>query len=264
MAGSGALERLRFTVSFTSLKTYYACPRQFELKYISKPPMPWVFKPAMAIGGVVHKAIAQSLRLRRDRRPPEPIESHVDRYLRQEPYPVVGGDEIRAEHRPEIISHVECALDLLPPDAEILDVEENYRLPFRHAVSPRQLTLLSKVDLVIRHGPEGVIDHIDFKTGAYGGDDWQNAIARMTVAFERKLRGEQLRTVNILTKSGEYAVVPLSEKDKTHSWELIRHTVGGLATDTSWTARPDQWNCRICDFRSACSWAAQPDEHYES
>jgi CRISPR/Cas system-associated exonuclease Cas4 (RecB family) len=141
-------------------------------------------------------------------------------------------------------------------------VEESFKYPFTLTSLATGMALMSRVDLIIRHGADGVVDHIDFKTGSYGGDAWQNFIARLTVAHGREVRGDQLRTVNILTKSLEYKVIPLDPSEKHHTWETIKQAIRELAEDSAWHARPDPWSCRFCDFRPACSWAAPlPDDH---
>jgi hypothetical protein len=214
----------------------------------------------MAIGGVVHKTLAKVLGLRRDGRPVTTLETYAVPYLQKERYPPENGDELRAEHLPEIIDHLECALSLIPADSEVLEIEEYFKFPFRLNAIEHDLNLLSRVDLIIRHGDTGTVDHIDFKTGFTGGSQLQNIVARLTVAHDLDLRGEQLRTVNILTQSREYQVWPVAPDDVSKTWAVIKDTIGNIALDTAWQARPDPWVCQRCDFRPVCDKAvASPD-----
>jgi hypothetical protein len=251
------LERLKYKLSPASINSYYRCPRKFQYRYIRNVKMPFRFSPALAIGGVTHKVLAEVFRNRRDGLPAHPTNSLIERYIKLERYPTENGDELRAEHSPIIGNHVEQALDLLPAGAIVVDVERPFDYAFISGGLSDPVSVESRVDLVIRHG-DGVFDHIDFKTGSQSGDIIQNFISRVTVANSLDLPSAKLRTVNVLTKSGEYEVIPSDRKQHEHTWHLVKDTIIRLSVDTEWTPRPEPAVCRWCDFRSICS-HAEPD-----
>ena len=114
---------------------------------------------------------------------------YVERYIRLERYPKENGDQLRSEHAPIVASHVDRALGLLPSDAIILEVERPFDFVFINSQLPDPISIESRVDLVIRHG-DGIVDHIDFKTGSQSGDIIQNFISRVTVANSFEIAGE--------------------------------------------------------------------------
>jgi hypothetical protein len=251
---SRTLERLRHRLSPASINSYYRCPRKFQFRYIRNVRMPFEFGPALAIGSVTHKALAEIFRQRRDGRNGASAESYVIPFLQRERYPLEHGDVLRMEHLPVIIDHVETALDALPAGAEIVDVEREFSYTFRNSVIGEDVSICSRVDLVVRHSG-GVVDHIDFKTGSQGGDPVQNFLSRVTVVNSIDAPGEMIRTVNVLTKTGTYEVVPRARDAHAHVWEIVQTTIRNLSVDEEWTPRPEPAVCRWCDFRSICDHA---------
>jgi CRISPR/Cas system-associated exonuclease Cas4 (RecB family) len=254
VGSSRTLERLGYKLSPASINSYYRCPRKFQFRYIRNVKMPFRFSPALAIGGVAHKTLAEIFRRRRDGMPDESIEPHVERYIRLERYPKEGGELLRSEHAPIVVNHVEQALELLPVDAVIVDVERPYDYVFVNSRLSDPISIESRVDLVIRHG-DGYVDHIDFKTGSQSGDIIQNFVSRVTVANSLDIPSEKLRTVNVLTKTAEYQVIPADRKQHAHTWELVKDTIFRLSVDSEWTPRPEPAVCRWCDFRPICKHA---------
>jgi len=139
--------------------------------------MPFEFKPPLVIGGVTHKVLAAIFRDRRDQCQPADIEAYVTKYISFEKYPEGATDPMRDQHAPVVTGHVERALRSLPVNAEVLHVEEEFTYSVRTKAIGSAVTVGAKVDVVIRHG-DGMIDHIDFKTGKKGGDTIQNYLWR--------------------------------------------------------------------------------------
>jgi CRISPR/Cas system-associated exonuclease Cas4 (RecB family) len=254
---SRTLERLRYKLSPASINSYYRCPRKFQFRYIRNVKMPYRFSPALAIGGVSHKVLAEIFRNRRDGLPEQPIDSLIERYIKLERYPKENGDDLRVEHSSIIASHVEQALDLLPDGAIVVEVERPFDYVFISSGLSDPVTIESRVDLVIRHG-DGVVDHISIKTGSQSGDIIQNFISRVAVANSLDMPSAKLRTVNVLTKSAEYEVIPSDRKQHEHTWHLVKNTIIRLSVDTEWNPRPEPAVCRWCDFRPICKHAV-PD-----
>ena len=253
------LERLNYKLTPASINSYYRCPRKFQFRYIRNVKMPFEFGPALAIGSVAHKALAEMFRWRRDERAVASVESHVTPFLLKERYPPGSGDSLRTEHLPIIMDHVEAALRALPVEVQIVDIEREFDYSFRNSMIGEEVTIASRVDLVIRHGG-GIVDHIDFKTGSQGGDPIQNFLSRVTVMNHIDAPGEQVRTVNVLTRTGMYDVVPSAREAHVHIWDIVRGAIRDLSADTEWAPRPEPAICRWCDFRSICDQAQLDDD----
>jgi hypothetical protein len=127
---SRTLKRLDYRLYPQSINAYYRCPSKFQYRYIRNVRMPFEFGSALAIGSVTHKALAEIFRQRRDGRDGASIESYVTPYLQRERYPLENGDELRMEHLPIIIDHVNTALHALPSGSEIIDVEREFSYTF--------------------------------------------------------------------------------------------------------------------------------------
>lgn len=251
VAPSKTLDRLGHRLYPQSINAYYRCPRKFHWRYIRNVRMPFEFGPALAIGSVTHKTLAEIFRRRRDGQDGASIESYVMPYLEKERYPPDTGDALRMEHLPIIVGHVERALGALPADAEILHVEEEFDYAPKRIRELESITIAAKVDVVIRH-EAGIVDHIDFKTGSQGGDPLQNYLCRVTVGTSLGLAPDQLRTVNVLTKNGVYDVAPNSRRAHENIWDIVQTQICSLSVDTEWAPRPDPAVCRWCTYRSIC------------
>ena len=257
---SRTLERLGYKLYPQSINAYYRCPRKFHFRYIRNVRMPFEFKPPLVIGGVTHKVLAAIFRDRRDQCQPADIEAYVTKYISFEKYPEGATDPMRDQHAPVVTGHVERALRSLPVNAEVLHVEEEFTYSVRTKAIGSAVTVGAKVDVVIRHG-DGMIDHIDFKTGKQGGDPIQNYLSRLTVGKKLRLQPDRLRTVNVLTGSGEYEIVPDSPAANEHIWNIVQTQIHALSVDEEWRARPEPAICRFCDFRSKCDYAQLDDEY---
>jgi len=251
---SKTLERLGYRLYPQSINAYYRCPRKFHFRYIRNVRMPFEFKPALVIGGVTHKVLAAIFVDRQDQRQPFDIETYVTKYIAREKYPEGQSDPLRIEHAPLVAGHVERALQALPVNAEVLHVEEEFSYTVRTRLIGPAVTVGVRGDVVIRHG-DGLVDHIDFKSGKQGGDPIQNYLSRLTVGKQLKLQPERLRTVNVLTGIGAYEIVPDTRTANEHVWEIVQTQIHALSVDQEWQARPEPAICRICDFRSKCDYA---------
>ena len=221
---SRTLARLDHQLWPASINSYYRCPRKFQFRYLRRVKPAWEFSPALVIGGIAHKAMSDLFSHRRDGQSVNTVETYVDRRMGSERYPPETADILKAEHFPIIVEHVASALSCMPENAEILEVEHVYDFDFRPIDLAENVSIKCRIDLVIRHG-NGIVDHIDFKTGFQGGDLFQKILSRVTVANHLKLPSEQLRTVNVLTRTGTYQIVPTTREQHRSTWEMVRSLV---------------------------------------
>jgi hypothetical protein len=245
------LERIGYKLYPASLGAYYRCPRKFQMRYLRRVRMPFEFRNYLAIGSVTHKALAAVFRRMLDGMPVDSLESHATEYLLRERYPRESADELRTEHLPAIVGHMERALASLPPDAVILWVEHDFSRPTRFESVEHPVEISAKVDLVIRHG-DGLVDHIDFKTGHDGGDPLQNVMSRVAVAHGTRIPADQLRTVNVMTKTGAYEIDMTTNEQRRQNWQVVEYTAVQLASDWVWPGTSDPAICRRCEFNTVC------------
>lgn len=190
--------------------------------------------------------------MRRDGRSEGSIEDLVTPRLQRARYP---DENLRAEHLPIIVNHAEQAIHALPENASVLEVEHDYEYSYSDGYLADEITVKCRVDLVIEHG-DGIVDHIDFKTGAQSGDLIQNFLSRVTVKNNlRDIPSEKLRTVNVMTRDGVYEVVPSDRSVHAATWETVKSAIRDLAEDDEWRARPDPPVCRWCEFNTHCDQA---------
>jgi hypothetical protein len=143
----------------------------------------------------------------------------------------------------------------------VLFVEHQFSRPTSFSSLSESFDLCSKVDLVLRHGNDATVDHIDFKSGKFGGDPLQNVMSRVAVAHSLGKTGSQLRTINVMTNCGTYDVISPEREHHRVPWTLVRETVVALATDRAWLPVSDPAICRWCEFRTICDSAAKdPDD----
>jgi hypothetical protein len=234
------------------INSYYRCPRSFFWTYVHKHRMSPVFNSPQVIGGLTHKVIAKVLTARKDGLPEPQIDELVREYVATERYEPEDGDELRAQHIPIIIEHVQRGLNALPQDAEILHIEEKFQHSYQSRRIGSDVTLAAKVDLVLQ-ASHGVVDHVDFKTGKGGGDPIQNYMSRLTVGKSLGLATDTLRTVNVLTEIGEYKVCAMRDDSVRGVWEIIQDQIAALRVDTVWIPRPQMPFCSWCKFLPICT-----------
>jgi hypothetical protein len=250
------LERIGYKLYPASLGAYYRCPRKFQMRYLRRVRMPFDFKPYLAIGSVTHKALASLFRQRLDGLPVASLESYATAHILRERYPPETADELRDEHLTVVIGHMERALTSLPVDAEVLWVEKEFSRPTSFESIELPVDVAAKVDLIVRHG-DGLVDHIDFKTGYDGGDPLQNVMSRVAVAHGTKTPGDRLRTVNILTRTGSYEVDATTDDQYRQNWQVVQYNVIQLSADSTWLGTSDPVICRWCEFNSVCDSAVR-------
>jgi CRISPR/Cas system-associated exonuclease Cas4 (RecB family) len=257
------LERIGYKLYPASLGAYYRCPRKFQMRYLRRVRMPFEFRDYLAIGSVTHKALAAVFRRKLDGMPVGSLESYAAEYLKRERYPPEEAAELRATHLTVVIGHMERALGSLPPDSEVLWVEHEFSRPTAFESVEVPVEVAAKVDLVIRHG-DGLVDHIDFKTGHDGGDPLQNVMSRVAVAHGTKTPAEQLRTVNVMTKSGAYEIDMARNEQRRQNWQVVEYNVVQLAGDNTWLGTSDPAICRRCEYNTVCDSVVKDHDEYDA
>lgn len=258
--GSPTFQRMRYKLSPAAINAYYRCPRKFDYRYIHKKPVPHVFKPFLMVGGATHKALAAWFGASLKGIEPLPVAQLAADYVQRET-PAEFRESVAPEYIPVVLEQMENAIATLPTGYHVTFVETEMAYPIQVPEVDDSIAITSKVDLVIQLD-EDHFDHIDFKTGKQAGDLFQNVISRVTVKHrldqDRRTAGldplpsDNLRTVNLLTPSRTYGVVPSDRAAHATTWDSIRETIGNIGQDDEWVPRPDRFICRLCEFNMVC------------
>ncbi len=259
------LRRLGHALYPSGINAYYRCPRKFHYRFFARPKLPYRFKPHLAFGGAVHKVIAHQLTARKDGTNPGDMQTLVEDYLTRE---ARMADDPPAFVRSELANverHVRAGLEYVPDGAEILAVEREFGRWITTGRLGASVQLKSKVDVVFRH-PDGVLEHVDFKTGKQGGDLFQNVLTRIVVASELGAERDGLRTSNFMTATAVANVMPHDPEASRPVWTTIRETIEQIAHDSVWTSKPDRAVCRWCEYNPICEHAdlGTEDDEYDA
>jgi hypothetical protein len=258
------LERIEHKIFPKHVAAYLQCPRKFQMMYVQNKKVwrdvPW----HTTLGNVVHNALAAVFRHQRAGQPISSFESYAHSSLERIKSEASLSDDVRAEHLAVVLGHVSRAHAVVPPDAEVLHIEKVFQQSTRFSSLPASFDVASKIDLIIRHSEGRVVDHIDFKTGRYGGDPIQNVMSRFALMRKPEVANCELRTVNVLSQTGTYEVIP-SDPEALHvPWQLVRESITALATDRDWEPTSDPAICRWCDFNKICDSVAKDPSEYDA
>lgn len=248
------LQRIGGALYPSGINAYYRCPRKFHYRFFAKPRLPYQFKPYLALGGAVHKVIAHQLSARVNGTDPGDVRSLAEDYLSREAKMAEDPKVWVRSQLDDVERHVQAGLAYVPEQCEILAVERVFTRAITTARLGESVQLKSRVDLVLRH-TDGVVEHIDFKTGKKTGDLFQNVLTRIVVASELEARGESLRTTNFMTSTAAAQHMPTDMEANRPVWTTIRETIEQIARDTEWESRPEPAVCRWCEYNLICEHA---------
>lgn len=245
------MRRLQGRLFPSGVNAYYRCPKKFHFRYFVKPDLPYRFKPHLAFGGATHKILAQQFRARQSGCDAPAIQHSAREYLTSESKRAPNSPAFVEQYLDQTIAHVQTGLSRIPDDSTVFAVEKQFSHRFTTGRLGENVALVAQVDLVFRHA-NGLLEHVDFKTGGQKGDPFQNFICRLGVVSETGVGGDDLITSNVMTATGEYVQVPSSKDANAPIWETLKGVVEGIAHDQEWAPRPEPAICRWCEFNSIC------------
>ncbi|MGH6914298.1 MAG: PD-(D/E)XK nuclease family protein [Geminicoccales bacterium] len=131
---------------------------------------------------------------------------------------------------------------MLPRDARPLVVEQNLFAPAGRGA----LRLGARVDLVLKH-EDGLIEHVDFKTGKLRDDPVQALVSRRVVGH-RVSPSATVRTTTLYLQHRHADSRELDRDDCRSDWRDIADSIRAIRTITKWPAKPGPL-CEYCPFK---------------
>lgn len=227
---------------------YQQCPERFYLKHIKRQWMPKTLSRPLVVGQATHAVLAWiwNQRLEGFEFPDDLVRlSRI--YLKESQY----RDE--PEHWEEdvhvVAGHVERCLAALDSDAEIISVEKEWSWRLRSRAGGPAATIQSRVDLIRKRG-DGMIEHIDYKTGRRERDLVQEVMSRVVVGAmlqERGLAEAPIVTSTLFSKDGALVGEHMDREQYQPIWHGIVTTIQEIRDATTWRPQPGP-HCRWCDF----------------
>jgi hypothetical protein len=164
-----------------------------------------------------------------------------------------------------VLEWAEAGLRAVPEDAVVLEVERS----FSHIRSTRSripgVALVGHVDLVIEHR-EGIVEHIEFKTGWAQPDPIQDVICRIGVCETFAKPGRPILSSIVQLTSGELFMLDGDRDELRRILPTIEQTVLDIWDAETWPARENphcifcEYATTLCSLRGAWSRRARPGE----
>jgi RecB family exonuclease len=227
----------------SQITTYRQCPERYFLQYIEKRRRPRPFSSELVKGGAAHRLIARAI-------PAYFQSSFIPADLTSQALAEVAATEYPPEERAyleqdaiDVASWTQTALDMLPRDARALFVER--KLFATLGRGPVQLG--AQIDLVLEHD-DGVIEHVDFKTGKLREDPVQELISR-TVVGRRVQREATVRSTTLYVQHRHARSHELDRDECRADWLDIAEAIRAIRSTDTWPARPGPL-CDYCPFKA--------------
>jgi PD-(D/E)XK nuclease superfamily protein len=257
------------TLSPTKLKTFTQCPERYLRRYHVGPKRPEPPSRALARGTAVHRLLADHAR-RASTTPltMDDLDDSVVPTLTAANYPP-DADAFRDDDVAVIRRCLEWGIaefDRRFADATVVAVEA----PLDFTVRPPTgagIQFQTAPDLVVLH-PDGVLEHVDDKTGRFALDETQNLVARLVVGRNaaqlvgnRPFAGnEAIRTTALFLDEGQVWSRVFPRDEIAADWTALRQTAttmqAGLASPVigvaPWQPRQNAL-CSFCPFVDVCS-----------
>ncbi len=236
------------------INDYRACPEQFYWRHIKREWVRKQFARPLEIGGATHRALAfvwhQQLAGFEE---PDDLARLASIHLRQSNYPP-DEQEKWPDDVATVAGHVERCLRALDGEKSILSVEREWSHSLAKTGSGPPLRIQSRVDLVLQR-PDGIVEHVDYKTGRKKADEIQEVMSRVVVRAmltTTGITGAQLVTSTLYAKDGTLVSDQYDRDAYRHVWMDILDAVTAIRATTVWKPSPGP-DCHWCDFKDLCS-----------
>lgn len=237
------------------VNAYQECPERFYLRHVKHQWTRKTFARPLVIGQATHNALAFVWKQRLEGfEIPDDLPKLASMHLNQSSYP---RDEQTnwSEDVDVVASHISRCLAALPSDAAIVSVEREWSYPLQSSSGETPINIQSRVDLVLKRR-DGIIQHVDYKTGRHQRDLVQEVMSRVvvqTMLEGRGMAGAPVVTSTLFAKDGAIVSEQLDREHCRPIWISIVESVQGIREATDWRPRPGLY-CRWCDFaESHCS-----------
>lgn len=232
------------------INDFQQCPERFYLRHIRRIRVPKYFSRPLAIGQATHAAMAFVWNQRLSGfEIPDDLQKLAAMYLKPTQYPRETGDSWSADVA-VVADHLHRCLSTLDPNAEIVSIEREWSYALRGRdgeASPARIQ--SRVDVILRHD-DGVVQHVDYKTGAHHRDLTQEVMSRVvvrTMLDAKGWTGAPVVTSTLFTNDGTLISEQPARDAYRWLWNSVVENIGAIQTATTWPPRPGP-HCRWCDF----------------
>jgi len=233
----------------TKLNMYKRCPAQYDFRYRQKLRSPSTFEPGLTLAIAVHDVIGRAFsEYRRSHTFPNNLERQLERQL-----PV--GEYIDQSHLESEVqranSLVNKAIVDFGREASIKAVERTYEYVCRGRADCPDFVLQAKVDLVLEHR-DGVIEHIDWKTGS---SNWHDAIQTLCsrIVVGNAFHGRTVRSTTVYLESGTVNSDVLEREAVVETWNEVKSIVRSIIEDDFWEPSSNPL-CPSCAwYENGCS-----------
>jgi hypothetical protein len=236
------------------INDFQKCPEYFYWRHIRHQ---WVRKPfsrALQVGKATHNALAFIWNQRKDGYElPDDFVRLATMHLDESNYPVAEKegwpDDVHT-----VAGHVERSLSVLGGDLSVISVERELDHELARASAGPRLRIQSRVDLVVRRS-DGVVEHVDYKTGKKWPDVNQEVMSRVVVSTMLSAgddRRASLVSTTLYSADGTKVSAQLSREECRPVWEGIVAAVGAIRDAERWSPEPGR-HCDWCDYRERCS-----------
>ena len=255
-------------ISFSSIKTYAACPRKFAFKYIEK--IPEEFKPSsLAFGSAFHSAVerVQEIRLQGLGVPaPDEILSVFDTAWSNETLGAVvqfckeeDAQTVRVLARRMLDAYITyAALEAtLPNQAQIISIEHSNRFRLLADVPPVE----SRIDLLELQGTDLVVSDLKSSRSRWNDTKVAESIPQLVLyatgllPLMRELGAKRIVTKFVVVTKAKKPVVQVLQPQASQA-DVVR--LKQTITDT-WSAinagifvKRESWVCAQCPFKGRC------------
>jgi CRISPR/Cas system-associated exonuclease Cas4 (RecB family) len=242
-------------VSNSSLSTYSDCPQKFFFSYVRQI---WPEKKpqALAVGGAVHKVLAELYERKKNNKTLELSEAS-DIFLRAlKSYPI----ELKDTSEDVILLNAQDMLKKAitsPLDVKPVYIEYSFEVPFVNPITKEDLgvklkgimDLIAELDIIVEHKtsskkyvPETILksfQHVGYFVGYFN-------------LFNKK-PSKILYDVIYKVKDPVIDVfeVKVSDKDIRKYFDWARNIIKNIKKD-NWKPKPDPLKCRWCDYKNIC------------
>ena len=245
--------RRHATFSPTQLRVFRDCPERYYRQYIGNEKVRAEFNPATLRGSAVHKVLARVFIARQDGEIiDDDLRSLAEQFLPRRLYQDAGMLGEWPSDIDEVLGLVEAVIARVAHDSTVLNVETSFMTICSTSSPVAGVTLVGKVDLLIRDN-RGFLEQIEFKTGGAQPDPYQEVICRMGVCAEHNASGLPVLSTTVQLSTG--AEYPLDSDRRLLTLVLteIEETILQVWSAMEWPAQEND-RCRFCNYRTTlCS-----------
>ncbi len=243
-------------VSYSQINTYQDCPKKYEFSYVLQ--IPTSPHAALSFGSTVHNTLKDFYTLLQRYKEglgitEKPSKDELIEFF--EKNWIGGGYESKRHEQQRKESGLKAMTDFYE---KFFNVDQNpYRLEQSFTVHLPDSSFVGKIDRIdlIESGEIPSVEIIDYKTGKLKSvSDIRNDLQLPLYAIfaEQSLGVRVLKAKYIFVEEGTEVEVDISPKRREKAKENVYEVIESIKA-REFTAIPNSFKCKYCDYRSICS-----------